>query len=135
MRYVISYVSTVNPNISNTDINELMEYVKVRNNNMDITGILIHSEGNFFQVLEGSKEAVKKMFEKIKKDARHYNVIKMLDKQIENNSFSEYHSSFTIISGHYSRAELQQFLVEQKNQNPEHFKSISYITEKFMKLL
>ncbi len=134
MRHIISYVSTVNPGLSNIDINELMEYVKVHNNATGLTGILIYSEGNFFQVLEGEMDIVKMMFERIKKDSRHYNVIKMLDKEIDNYSFSEYHSSFTVISGDYSHEEFQKFLEKEKIHNPEHFKSISYLAQKFMKL-
>lgn len=135
MRYTISYVSTVSHFLSDTDVEELMDYVKEQNNLNNITGILIHSDGNFFQVLEGEKETIKKLFEKIKKDSRHYNIIKMLDKEISDNSFSKYHSSFTVISGHYSHTELQKFLIKEKDYNPEHFKSISYITQKFMNLL
>ncbi|GAA4270756.1 BLUF domain-containing protein [Aquimarina gracilis] len=135
MRYTISYVSTVSPDLSETDIADLMSYVKQHNNFLDITGILIYSDGNFLQVLEGEKETVKILFERIKKDPRHYNIIKMLDKEIKDNAFSKYHSSFTVISGHYSHTELQQFLKKEENYNPEHFKSISYLTQKFMKLL
>ena len=58
----------------------------------------------------------------------------MLDKEIKDSSFSEYHSSFTVISGHYSHTELQKFLKKEKDNNPEHFKSISYMTQKFMNL-
>ncbi len=135
MRYVISYVSTVNPDLSEIDIENLMAYVKIHNNTLDITGILIYSDGNFFQVLEGKKEIIKKLFGRIKKDQRHYNIIKMLDKEITDGSFSEYHSSFTVISGNNSHTELQKFLKNEKDYNPEHFKSISYITQKFMNLM
>ncbi|MBQ0736432.1 BLUF domain-containing protein [Aquimarina celericrescens] len=135
MRYIISYVSTVNPDLSNTDIAKLMDHVNVHNNTIGLTGILIYSEGNFFQVLEGEEEIVKRMFERIKKDSRHYNIIKMLDKEMNDHSFSEYHSSFTVISDHYSQTELQEFLNKEKDYNPEHYKSILYLTQKFMKLL
>ncbi|WP_109438734.1 MULTISPECIES: BLUF domain-containing protein [Aquimarina] len=134
MRYIISYVSTVNPDISNSDISELMDYVSSHNNAINITGILIYSEGNFFQILEGKEELVKMMFERIKKDSRHYNIIKMLDKEIKKTSFTEYHSSFTVISNGSSQEELQLFLQKEKINNPEHYKSISYLTQKFMKL-
>ncbi len=135
MGYIISYVSTITPDLSDVDIHKLMEFVKLKNNILNITGILIYSEGNFFQVLEGKQEVIKSIFEKIEKDPRHYNIIKMLDKEIKNNSFSEYHSPFTAISGHYSQAELHQFLKNEKDYNPEHFHSISYLTRKFMKLI
>ncbi len=135
MGYIISYVSTITPDLSDVDIRELMEFVKHKNSLLNITGILIYSEGNFFQILEGESEVVKSIFEKIKKDPRHYNIIKMLDKEIKNNSFSAYYSPFTVISDHYSQTELHQFLKNEKDYNPEHFHSISYLTRKFMKLI
>ena len=135
MRYVISYVSTINPNVSEIDIGNLMDYVKIQNNSLNITGILIYADGNFFQVLEGEKETIKTLFERIKKDKRHYNLIKMLDKDVNDGSFSKYHSSFTVISNQKGYTELQKFLKKEKDYNPEHFKSISYITQKFMNLL
>ncbi len=135
MRYTISYVSTVSPYLSDSDIEELMDYVKIHNNFLNITGILIYADGNFFQVLEGEEDTIKILFERIRKDPRHYNVIKILDNHIEDNSFSEYHSSFTIISDRSGYKELHKFLQKEKLSNPEHFKSISYLTQKFMKLL
>lgn len=134
MRYVISYVSTVHPQVSNYDIAKLMDFIKTNNNTLNITGILIYSDGNFFQILEGEKFLIKMLFDKIKKDVRHYNIIKMLDKEIKVNSFSEYNSSFTVISDHYNHKELQLFLKKERRNNPEHFDSISYLTQKFMKL-
>ncbi|GAA4277204.1 BLUF domain-containing protein [Aquimarina mytili] len=135
MRYTISYVSTSNPNVSDIDITQLMDYVKTQNCLLNITGILIYSDGNFLQVLEGAKEVITTLFEKIKKDPRHYNIIKMLDKEISDTSFSDYHSSFTVISDHDGPIELQKFLKKEKLSNPEHFKSIQYLIQKFMKLL
>ncbi len=134
MRYTISYVSTVNPEVSKIDIANLMDYVKVNNRLLNITGILIYSEGNFLQVLEGTKRDILALFEKIKKDPRHYNIITMLDKEIDDNSFSDYHSSFTVISDHNGPIELQKFLEKERTSNPVHFKSIEYLTQKFMKL-
>ncbi|WP_106793158.1 BLUF domain-containing protein [Aquimarina sp. Aq78] len=133
MRYIISYVSTVNPNISHSDMTELMDYVRLNNNAIGLMGILIYSEGNFFQILEGEEQVVKMMFEKIRKDYRHHNIIKMLDKEIMGSSFSESRSSFTVISDHYNQSELHQFLKKEQENNPEHYKSISYLAQKFMK--
>ncbi|GGX06646.1 BLUF domain-containing protein [Aquimarina muelleri] len=134
MRYVISYVSTATSKISSYDIAQLMDLIKTNNNKLNIIGILIYSDRNFFQILEGEKHLVKMIFNKIKKDARHYNIIKMLDKEIKTPTLRKYNPSFTVISDHYNQKELQQFLNKEKTNNPEHFDSISYLTKKFMKL-
>ncbi|MEW7279852.1 BLUF domain-containing protein [Aquimarina sp. 2201CG1-2-11] len=134
MRYAISYVSTVNPTLSNSDITKLMDYVNTYNNAKGIIGILIYSDGNFFQVLEGSKSVIQEMFEKIKKDTRHHNIIKMLDQEIEGPPFSEYHSSYTVLSDHHNQCEIQRFLKNEAGNKPAHFKSTSYLAKKILKV-
>jgi len=135
MRHVIIYVSTVNPLISENDIRDLMEYVKKNNILYRITGILIYSDGNFFQVLEGKTEIVKILYERIKRDVRHHNIIKLLDKKIECNILPRYYSTFCTIPGKSVYTELENFLKEEKVINPEHFDSVYYLSHKFMKLL
>ncbi|WP_108868811.1 BLUF domain-containing protein [Aquimarina aquimarini] len=134
MRYIISYVSTASPSISNSDIEKLAAYVGHYNNTIGIGGILICSDRNFFQILEGKEDTVKNMFERIKKDTRHHNIIKMLDQKMNNTSFSEYHSPFTVISDKEDQSKLQQFLKKKETSNPEHYKSISYLAQKFIKI-
>jgi len=112
----------------------LFEYVRLKNNDLKIKGILMFSDGNFFQVLEGKKEHIHLLFEKIQQDERHYNIIKIFDREITNSAFSKYHSSFKVMDENFGHKELQQFLKEEKSYNPDNFKNISYLTNKFMKL-
>ncbi|WP_281991450.1 BLUF domain-containing protein [Aquimarina aggregata] len=135
MRYTISYVSTINSSLSKSEVKMLMGFVKDRNSILGVTGILIHTEGNFFQVLEGEQELVKSLFKKIKIDDRHHSIIKMLDTTTDSTSFSQYHSSFTVVSERDGQNELRQFLKKEKENNPGHFKSISYLTKKIMNIL
>ncbi|WP_378182885.1 BLUF domain-containing protein [Aquimarina sp. SS2-1] len=130
----ISYVSTAAPSLTNSDLSTLFEYVKENNNSRNITGILMYSDGNFFQVLEGENELIHDLFVKILEDSRHYNVIKIFDREIANCSFSKYHSSFKVIGEKSNHKELQDFLEEEKSHNPDSYKNISYLANKFMKL-
>ncbi|WP_108801877.1 BLUF domain-containing protein [Aquimarina sp. Aq107] len=134
MWQTISYVSTANRLLTNADINELLDFVKVKNNSLNITGILMYSDGNFFQILEGEKTIIKELFKKILLDSMHYDVIKIFDHEMEKPSFSAYNSSFSTINRRSEHSELQQFLEKEKSNNPETFKSISYLTNKFMQL-
>ncbi|MFD2564440.1 BLUF domain-containing protein [Aquimarina rubra] len=130
----ISYVSTADPSLTNAEVNELFKFVKKNNNSKNITGILMYSDGNFFQVLEGEKDQIQSLFEKILLDSRHYDVIKIFDRAIPNCSFSQYHSSFIVLGEKYNHKELQHFLREEKSHNPDNYKNISYLANKFMKL-
>jgi len=109
MWQTISYVSTANPSLTNSDVNELFEFVKLTNNNQNL-------------------------YKKIELDSRHYNVIKIFDKEITNCSFSQYHSSFKVLGDKYNHKELQHFLREEKSHNPDNYKNIFYLANKFMKL-
>jgi len=73
MRYAISYVSSVNPNLTENDIQEVLHYTRNWNNDHGITGILLFSDGNFFQVLEGETDILKSLLSRIVKDKRHTN--------------------------------------------------------------
>ncbi len=134
MRHSISYVSTVDSRLTDLEIKNLLLFVKETNMINNITGIFIYSEGNFFQVIEGETKKVEALFEKIYNDTRHYNIIKILDKKIEDITFSKYYSYFTIMFGASKHRELQHFLKREQTHNPEHFKNISYLTHKFLKL-
>ena len=134
MDSIISYVSTANHKLSDFDIIDLLNFTKFNNDTLDITGILMYTEGNFFQVLEGQKNTVEMIFEKIKKDYRHHNIIKMLDKKIIANSFSKFHQQYKVIHDKEDQQkELQQFLEQKRVNNPRYFKSIAYLSHKFIK--
>ncbi|MBQ4804936.1 BLUF domain-containing protein [Aquimarina sp. MMG015] len=134
MWQTISYVSTASRFLTNSDINELFEFVKINNNSLNITGILMYSDGNFFQILEGEKTLIKDLFQNILADSRHYDVIKIFDHEMIQPSFSKYNSSFTTINRKSEHLELKSFLEKERTNNPETFNSVSYLTNKFMQL-
>jgi len=125
---------TANRLLTNSDVNELLDFVKVKNNSLNITGILMYSDGIFFQILEGEKTIIKELFKKILLDSMHYDIIKIFDHEMEEPSFSKYNSSFSTINKRSEHSELKQFLEKEKSYNPETFKSVSYLTNKFMEL-
>ena len=51
MRYAISYVSTIEQNISHVQLKTLLQESTDHNNSEDITGLLLCSEGNFFELI------------------------------------------------------------------------------------
>lgn len=84
----ISYVSTVNPKLTNLEVKELFNFVRVKNNKLKITGILLYSDGNFFQVLEGENELVTDLYNSMRIDSRHYDVITIFNHTMGEFSFS-----------------------------------------------
>lgn len=97
MRYSICFVSTADRHLTDEEVKTLLKSSKTWNNNHHITGLMLYSSGNFFQVLEGEKEMICDLFKRIKKDQRHYNLIKIFEKEITKTAYDGFESD--IIDG------------------------------------
>ena len=65
------YTSKRSEPITEQDVKEILRSSRKNNKALDVTGILIYTEKRFLQVLEGQRDTLTKMYEKIKKDKRH----------------------------------------------------------------
>jgi len=90
MKYAICYVSNASKNLNLQKIKILLDLWQKKNNSFEIKGILLYSEGNFFQILEGEKDLVLPLFHKIQKDSRHYGLIQIIGQDIAEGSFDGY---------------------------------------------
>ena len=57
MVFQLTYSSVAKPEITITDIEEIITQAKQYNTAHDITGCLIYNKGYFLQILEGGKAA------------------------------------------------------------------------------
>ena len=131
MQYAVCYVSTLKPGVTIEDIKSLLRSSQKDNNKNGITGILLFSEGNFFQVLEGKKDVVIALFERIKQDSRHYDLISIFKKEISAPEFGNYEVEFFSGDSIYDRNELEVYLQQVKKLNPSIQTSVSYLIENF----
>ncbi len=129
MRYAISYVSTVTTNIDKEAIKYLIENSAEHNNVRDISGILLCSEGNFFQLLEGEEVKVKELFSLIEKDLRHNNIIKFLEKPISRTAYDGYISEVITEKKLYNGSELKNYLHYIEVLDPESRKAVKRVIE------
>lgn len=67
------YISQGVRKMSAEELNSILETAKVNNARIDVTGSLFYNGGWFLQVLEGSPETLKKLYNKIELDPRHKN--------------------------------------------------------------
>lgn len=70
----LAYVSEVSALFGPDDLREIEERSLVRNEELDITGILVIDAGKILQILEGSQTKVEDLFARIARDPRHQNV-------------------------------------------------------------
>jgi len=71
----MAYVSQASEELGYNDIDEILTAAKIHNPGNAITGVLIHCDGYFVQLLEGNSEkAVKQALARILSDERHSNL-------------------------------------------------------------
>lgn len=87
--YQLVYTSTATRSFSKTDLVELLKGSVRRNTRAGITGLLLYHSGTFIQALEGDKEALTDLFEKISRDARHHHVIRLIQGPIRERNFPD----------------------------------------------
>ena len=131
MRYAISYVSSVSHTLSNDQIQEVLDYSRNWNIEHNITGILLYSEGNFFQVLEGDKDLLQSLFSRISMDGRHRNLITLFRKEVSETKFNTYKSDFISLDSRFQGKSIALYFSQIEKLNPEIQSSVRYILNKF----
>ncbi|MAN58452.1 MAG: blue light sensor protein [Flavobacteriaceae bacterium] len=133
MRYAISYVSSAVNDLDDGQVNRILQQTNTHNNNNDITGLLVYSEGNFFQLIEGEKEAVRQLYyNKIEKDPRHKNIIKFLEKEIHEPSYDGYHVDMVTSRFDIDQSKMQTYIDYVKVLQPEVRQPVLNILKSFL---
>jgi hypothetical protein len=109
MHYAISYVSTASRDLDQSEVVEILDQTEVRNNQMGIHGLLIYSEGNFFEVLEGDRHVVLDLFNSIKQDERHKNIISIFEKPVKEKLFDPGDGYFISANTRYRKMKVENF--------------------------
>lgn len=94
MRLAICYVSNCNSELKPIQIQELLSQTQAHNNQQKIKGLLLFSDGNFFQIIEGTPETIYLLWEKIQEDPRHHSIIKIFEEKVSTQPFDGYLCDF-----------------------------------------
>ena len=76
------------------DLVALLAKSQKNNWKVGVTGLLLHKEGRFMQLLEGSEEAVRAILTKIQLDPRHKSITTLLEGFTSEPQFSEWSMGF-----------------------------------------
>lgn len=114
MRYAICYVSTATKKFAKEEIDDLLKVSKEKNNEKDIRGFLLYSEGNFFQIMEGQKNTVLDLYTKIQKDPRHETIIQILGKEIPQGAFDGFETDVVTDNNKYDPEIMEDYLFHIK---------------------
>jgi hypothetical protein len=92
--FQLCYIShAISPWAGNQLMN-LLEKSREGNHALDITGLLLHDNGTFVQLLEGPEAAVGKLFAHIQVDPRHTDVEALFQATVDERTFPEWEMGF-----------------------------------------
>jgi Sensors of blue-light using FAD len=92
------YASTAVRRMSQPELLAILERARETNTRLGLTGMLLHAEGHFFQVLEGDADAVEPLFAKISSDPRHEKVVLIVREPISERAFKEWSMGFASVT-------------------------------------
>jgi len=92
------YASSAVHLFSEEDLKDLLRQSRDNNTRLGLTGMLLYKDGNFLQVLEGPESALTGLYEKIQSDPRHYHVLKLMRKPIQEREFAAWSMGFKNLS-------------------------------------
>jgi len=118
MKYLV-YISTAYRLMNQDELLDILAVSRKNNQKNKLTGMLLYGEGTFIQVLEGDESTLENIYQTIKADERHKNIIKMAEGTIDQPNFPEWSMGFKSASAE-ELAELGGFT------DP---KSLSHLTE------
>ena len=87
------YVSSTVGLMSEKELLHLLVSARNRNSKHGITGMLLYSDGNVMQVIEGEESSINQLFSNIVSDGRHSGIIVLYIDVIPEPEFSEFMTS------------------------------------------
>lgn len=75
-------------------VEAILKSARRKNRQLGITGVLVLFDDTFIQILEGPREAVSSLFNVIKKDKRHNEVMELSVQPIDERAFGDWAMAF-----------------------------------------
>lgn len=92
------YVSAASRDFQAGQLMPLLQKARAKNTDLELTGMLLYTEGSFFQVLEGPSASVHPLYEQILVDNRHSLVTKVVEEPIDQRDFEQWTMGFSELS-------------------------------------
>jgi len=90
----IIYSSAAKNPFGHDDLLALLGKSRSKNSNLNISGMLLHIEGSFLQVIEGREEDIDALFDQIADDPRHGNIVTIVRESIGQRAFADWSMGF-----------------------------------------
>ena len=92
--YYLVYASAATQLFSKAALLELLTKAREKNQRLGISGLLLYKDGDFIQLLEGPKAAVKALFNTIDHDPRHVGSMIMTEGERDERLFADWSMGF-----------------------------------------
>jgi hypothetical protein len=114
---LLVYASSATREMTREALLTLLENARSYNESVGITGMLLHSGGNFIQALEGPEAEVRTLAARIARDPRHRHFTELLTEHTDERQFPRWSMGFKdagLLSG-AERSGLNSFLRERSS--------------------
>jgi hypothetical protein len=90
----IVYLSTASKLFDSAELRVMLKEANERNKEAGVTGMLLYKEGQFMQVLEGTRDTVTATFSRISQDPRHHGIMVLAKGAVQERRFPEWSMAF-----------------------------------------
>ena len=113
------YVSTAADQIQAMDVARIIERSEKNNQRAGVCGMLLYSDGQFMQCIEGSASGVQSTYGRILKSCLHHSVVELFKGTVTERRFSSWDWAY-YSGGHrlFSSLEMQRFLESGRCTDP-----------------
>ncbi|QIK37781.1 EAL domain-containing protein [Caldichromatium japonicum] len=92
--YTVLYVSLAAQPMDDADLQALLEQARAFNRSQGITGFLLYLNRSFMQLIEGKRERVQALLERIRRDPRHHSLKVIFEGTISQRAFTSWSMGF-----------------------------------------
>jgi hypothetical protein len=95
------YISTAYQLLTEAELEQILTDARQFNAQVEVTGVLLHHEGTFFQYIEGEcgeGKGLEQVFHRVQASRRHFSIIKLMQIPIEQRLFSDWLMGSTHVS-------------------------------------
>ena len=94
----IVYVSFARNQLSELELDQLLAEIRPKNLVHGITGLLLYNDEIFIQVIEGESDTIQALYDRLQKDHRHTNIVKVLEERIDQRFFPNWSMGYQKLS-------------------------------------
>ncbi len=88
------YLSSATRLLSDDDLTGLLRECRRHNEDNAVTGVLVHSEGNFMQMLEGPSQSIEHIMARVRASPLHRGIIELIDAPVSVREFGTWSMAF-----------------------------------------